>query len=85
MQINWKVRLKNKTFWLTVIPALLLLVSQVLALFGVQWDPGELSGQLTAIVGTLFGVAAVVGVVTDPTTKGMSDSEQALTYQQPKE
>ena len=37
MKINWTVRLKNKTFWLTAIPALLLLGSQILALFGVSW------------------------------------------------
>ena len=36
--INWRVRLKNKTFWLTAVPAVLLLASQVLKLFGVEWD-----------------------------------------------
>lgn len=84
MKINWKVRLKNKTFWLTAIPALLLLGSQILALFGVTWDYTPLAQQLSAITGTVFGLLALLGVVNDPTTTGVSDSSQALTYQKPK-
>ncbi len=84
MKINWTVRLKNKTFWLTAIPALLLLGSQILALFGVSWDYTPLAQQLSAITGTVFGLLALLGVVNDPTTTGVSDSSQALTYQKPK-
>nr|DAZ16867.1 MAG TPA: holin [Caudoviricetes sp.] len=84
MKINWTVRLKNKTFWLTAIPALLLLGSQILALFGVIWDYTPLAQQLSAITGTVFGLLALLGVVNDPTTTGVSDSSQALTYQKPK-
>lgn len=82
--INWKVRLKNKTFWLTAVPAVLLLASQVLKLFGVEWDYSGLADQLTAIVGTIFAILALLGVVNDPTTQGVGDSEQALTYDKPK-
>lgn len=85
MKINWIVRLKNKTFWLTAIPALLLLISQIAALFGLTWDYTPLAQQLSAICGTVFGLLALVGVVNDPTTDGVSDSSQALTYQSPKE
>lgn len=85
MKINWIVRLKNKTFWLTAIPALLLLISQIAALFGFTWDYTPLAQQLSAICGTVFGLLALVGVVNDPTTDGVSDSRQALTYQSPKE
>ena len=85
MKINWTVRLKNKTFWLTAIPALLLLGSQVVALFDVTWDYTPLAQQLSAICGTVFGLLALLGVVNDPTTTGVSDSSQALTYKQPKE
>ena len=85
MKINWTVRLKNKTFWLTAIPALLLLGSQVAALFGFSWDYTPLAQQLSAICGTVFGLLALLGVVNDPTTDGVSDSEQALRYQHPKE
>lgn len=84
MKINWSVRLKNKTFWLTAIPALLLLGSQVLALFGISWDYTPLAQQLSAICGIVFGLLALLGVVNDPTTTGVSDSAQALTYQNPK-
>ena len=85
MKINWTVRLKNKTFWLTAIPALLLLGSQILALFGVTWDYTPLAQQLSAICGTVFGLLALLGVVNDPTTAGGSDSDQAMGYTEPKE
>ena len=81
--INWKVRLKNKTFWLTAVPAVLLLASQVLKLFGVEWDYTGLAEQLTAIVGTIFAILALMGVVNDPTTQGVGDSQRALGYVEP--
>lgn len=84
MKINWTVRLKNKLFWLTIIPAVLLLVQQVLALFGVSFDTTALTEALTAIVGTVFSILATVGIVVDPTTNGINDSDQALTYTEPK-
>ena len=84
IMINWKVRLKNKTFLLTAVPAVLLLASQVLKLFGVEWDYTGLAEQLTAIVGTIFAILALLGVVNDPTTQGVGDSQQALTYETPK-
>lgn len=85
MKINWIVRIKNKNFWISVIPATLLLVQAVAAVFGFSIDLGELGNNLLAVVNAAFGVLAIVGVVTDPTTKGISDSAQALTYEKPKE
>lgn len=85
MSINWRVRIKNKTFWVVLIPALLLLVQQVCAVFGVQLDFGELQAQLVAIVGTVFAILAILGIVADPTTAGVGDSEQAMGYDEPKE
>lgn len=85
MSINWKVRIKNKTFWLALIPAVLLLAQQVAGLFGVALDFGGLKDQLTAIVGTVFTLLAILGIVADPTTAGVGDSEQAMTYTEPKE
>ena len=82
--INWKVRLKNKNFWLSLIPAVLLLIQVVAAPFGYKWDFGVLGQQLTAIVNAAFAVLAIVGVVTDPTTEGVSDSSQTMTYNDPK-
>jgi phi LC3 family holin len=82
--INWKVRLKNKTFWLSAIPALLLLVQTVAALFGFTLDLGDLGDKLLAVVNAVFAFLCILGVVNDPTTSGVSDSEQAMTYQEPK-
>lgn len=85
MSINWRVRVKNKAFWVALIPADLLLVQQVCGVFGVALDFGELQGQLTAIVGSVFAILAIMGIVADPTTAGVGDSEQAMGYTEPKE
>ena len=85
MSINWRVRIKNKAFWVAIIPAALLFVQQVCAVFGVQLDFGGLKDQLTAIVGTVFTLLAILGIVADPTTAGVGDSEQAMGYTEPKE
>ena len=84
MNINWTVRLKNKTFWLTLIPAVLLLVQVVAAVFSFQIDLGDLGNKLLAVVNALFAVLTILGIVTDPTTAGVRDSEQAMTYTEPK-
>lgn len=83
--INWTVRMKNKTFWVALIPAALLLVQVVAAVFGVTLDMGDVGNKLLAVVNALFAVLSILGIVTDPTTKGVSDSAQALTYDKPKE
>lgn len=82
--INWTVRLKNKAFWVAIIPAALLLVQVVAAVFGITIDLGELGNKLLEVVNAAFGVLAILGIVTDPTTKGISDSDNALTYTEPK-
>lgn len=82
--INWKVRIKNKAFWLAVIPAVLLLIQQVCVIFGCTLDLGELGNQLKEVVNTVFFILALLGIVTDPTTEGIGDSSQALTYNEPK-
>ena len=84
MNINWNVRIKNKTFWLSLIPAILVLVQVVAAVFGFTLDLGEIGDKLIAVVNALFVVLAILGVVNDPTTSGVSDSKQALTYTEPK-
>lgn len=84
MKINWTVRIKNKNFWLALIPAVLLLAQVVLAVFGVEINVGEIGNKLIAVVNAAFVVLAILGIVTDPTTDGISDSVQALTYTEPK-
>ena len=83
-KINWTVRVKNKAFWVALIPAVLLLVQVVAAVFGFTIDLGDLGNKLLAVVNALFAVLAILGVVNDPTTSGIADSEQALTYTEPK-
>ena len=84
MKINWKVRFKNKAFWAAIVPTALLLVQQVCGLFGISIDVTGISSQLINIVTTLFVILALLGVVNDPTTSGVSDSELAMTYDKPK-
>ena len=84
MNINWIVRIKNKTFWLALIPAVLLLIQVVAAVFGFTLDLGDLGDKLIAVVNALFAVLVILGIVTDPTTNGVGDSVQALTYTEPK-
>ena len=85
MNINWKVRFANKAFWVAFIPAILLLAQVVAAAFGFTLDLGDLGNKLLAVVNALFAVLAILGIVTDPTTAGVSDSTQALTYEKPKD
>lgn len=83
MKINLLVRLKNKAFWLAIIPALLLVVQTVASLFGYQWDFVVLNQQVAAIINAVFAVLAILGVVVDPTTAGLSDSNRAMGYSVP--
>ena len=84
MNINWMVRIKNKNFWLSLIPAVLLLIQVIAAVFGFTIDLGDLGNKLLAVVNALFAVLAILGIVTDPTTAGVSDSNQAMNYAEPK-
>lgn len=82
--INWLVRVKNKTFWLALIPAVLLLIQVIAAVFNIQIDLGDLGNKLIDVINAVFAVLVILGVVTDPTTQGISDSDRALTYTEPK-
>lgn len=54
-------------------------------MFGISLDLSEMGDKLLAVVNALFAVLAILGVVTDPTTAGLSDSNLAMTYEEPKE
>ena len=82
--INWKVRIKNKNFWISIIPAVLLVIQAVAHVFGYELNLGELGNNLIAVVNALFVVLVLLGIVVDPTTDGVSDSTQALDYTEPK-
>jgi phi LC3 family holin len=83
MKINWKVRLLSIKFWLALVPAILLLAQAVAAPFGYKWDFASLGKELTGVINAVFAVMAILGVVADPTTAGVSDSAKALTYSKP--
>ena len=82
-KINWKVRILNKTFWLTLVPALALLLHTFLAVFNVRLELGETIDKLLVFINALFAVLMVVGIVNDPTTAGLTDSTRALDYHEP--
>lgn len=82
--INWEVRIKNRAFWIALIPAVLLFVQVTAAVFGYELDLGNLGDRILDMVNALFAVLAILGIVTDPTTAGITDSKQALTYTEPK-
>lgn len=81
--INWKVRIKNVNFWLTAIPAILLLIQTIAAVFGFTLDLGELGNRLLDVVKAAFTVLAIAGIINDPTTVSFNDSERAMTYNEP--
>lgn len=83
MMINWKVRILNKTFWVTLVPAVALLLQTFLAVFGIKLELGETIDKLLVFINALFAVLVIVGVVNDPTTSGVNDSTRAMTYDRP--
>ena len=84
MNVNWLVRVKNKNFWIALIPAILVLVQVIFNVFGYTIDLGDLGNKLLAVVDAVFVLLSILGIVVDPTTEGISDSTQALDYTEPK-
>ena len=78
MKINWKARFKNKAFVVTFSMLILTFVYQVLGLFGVV--PSVSENEVANITTMVTNILAAIGVLVDPTTEGMSDSERAMTY-----
>ncbi|MBS4460897.1 phage holin, partial [Lactococcus petauri] len=68
----------SKTFWLAAVPAFLLLAQTIGAPFGYKWDFVVLNQQLAAIINAAFGLLAIIGVVVDPTTVGIKDSQRVM-------
>lgn len=78
MKLNIKARLKNKIFLLSATALIISFVYQLLGLFGVIPEVSE--SEIVDIVSMLINILAFFGVLVDPTTEGMSDSERALSY-----
>lgn len=75
MHINWKLRFTNKTTLLAIISTVILLAQQL---------GFELPNNISEVVNTILTLLVLLGVVTDPTTHGISDSGQALDYAEPR-
>ena len=75
MKINWKLRFKNKATLVAIASAIILLTQQL---------GFKLPSNTTEVVNTAITLLVLLGVVTDPTTSGISDSKQALNYEEPK-
>ncbi|WP_421663384.1 phage holin [Lysinibacillus telephonicus] len=82
MKINWKVRLQHKQFWVSLIALLLVLANQIAGIF--NFDITIYNDQITNISETVLSILGLLGIIVDPTTNGVSDSPQALTYVKPK-
>ncbi|MBU5265496.1 phage holin [Virgibacillus proomii] len=84
MKINWKVRVKKKSFWLTLVPAVVFLVQTIGNWFGYDIAVELIKEEATKFINAVFAVLVILGIVNDPTTSGLSDSEQALNYIKPR-
>ena len=82
--INWLVRVKNKMFWISLIPAVIVLIQAIAAVFGWTIDLSGLGNNLVNVVNAAFVVLAILGIVIDPSTAGAGDSDNAMTYTEPK-
>ena len=88
MNINWKVRVKNVSFWVSVAIAL---ITPVLAYFGLTAQDMTSWGAIWDVVVQavsnpyvlLMAAVSVYNAVVDPTSTGVTDSARALTYDTP--
>lgn len=80
--INWKVRLQSGPFWMGVASAVIMAVFYILDLCGVA--PEITGSQIVDAVRLILTIPAAIGIITDPTTKGVQDSQLAMTYTTPK-
>lgn len=80
--INWKLRLKNKTTLVTLVTTIIAFVYSMLAIFEVVPAVGEET--MISLAMMVVTVLAALGIVVDPTTNGIGDSELAMSYEEPK-
>lgn len=83
MNINWKLRLQNKTTLITLITTVVTFIYSILSLFGVT--PGIAQDQVLNLAVMVVSMLASLGIVVDPTTSGISDSSNAMQYEKPAE
>lgn len=78
MKINWKLRFLNKTTLVSLAVAVIAFIYQVLGIFGVVSPISQ--DTVTNLIMTIINILAVLGIIIDPTTKGISDSVRAQGY-----
>lgn len=83
MNINWKVRFQNKTFLTGLISLVVVFVYDLLQLLEIA--PTVTQSAVMQVAEGVLTILGMVGVITDPTTAGLSDSQQAMTYDVPKQ
>lgn len=83
MNINWKVRLKSGPFWLGIASAVIMAVFYILDLCGIA--PQITGNQIIEAVRLVLTIPAAIGIISDPTTKGVQDSQLAMSYTTPKD
>ena len=83
MKINWKVRVQSGAFWVGISGLVLTLIYYVLDMVGIV--PAYSQEQVVNVAMMVVQILSFIGIVTDPTTKGIKDSEQAMEYEKPKE
>lgn len=82
MKINWILRFQNKATLSAIVLAVIALVYQIMGLVGVV--PAVSQNDIVNVAGAIINLLVLLGIVVDPTTSGVSDSEQAMEYEQPK-
>jgi len=81
MKINWKVRFKNPT-WLSMFLSLIVgFVFNILGMLDIA--PGVTKNQVMEIISQVLTFLGLIGVLVDPTTQGLSDSNRAMGYEKP--
>lgn len=78
MKMNFKVRFKNKTFVFTFATLIVAFVYQILGIVGVV--PSVSEDTIINVITIIINLLATLGVLVDPTTEGIEDSDRAMTY-----
>ncbi|MBR5583115.1 MAG: phage holin [Lachnospiraceae bacterium] len=82
MKINWKVRLQNKPVLMAILGGIIGLVYQILGIVGIV--PSISEDEVVNLIGMFVNMLVLIGVVVDPTTEGICDSDCAMGYEKPK-
>lgn len=84
IKLNFKVRAKSASFWIGIVGTLVIVAQAILGQFGIKLDVAGIGSQADTIITAVFAILSLLGVAVDPTTKGIGDSNLALTYAAPK-